>query len=86
MFSLAIISAATNEVIIGHYTERSGMQVDASVIRTIEAGKDYNLEITLKGTTVSVVLDGQTILGYDAAVLETAHCISGLSAILKEIQ
>jgi subtilisin-like proprotein convertase family protein len=63
-FKFAAISAATDEVIIGHYTGQSGWQVDATYSKTIDAGTDYNLGITLKGTTVSVELDGQAIMGY----------------------
>mgnify|MGYP001814852471 CR=1 FL=1 len=80
-FKFAEISAATNEVIIGHYTERSGWQVDAAISRSIEAGRDYDLEITLKGTTISVVLDGQAVLGHSF----NAPLVDGASGVLTGV-
>jgi subtilisin-like proprotein convertase family protein len=63
-FKFVALSATTNEVVIGHHTARHGWKVDAVVERTIESGYDYDLKITLKGTTISVALDGQAVLGY----------------------
>jgi hypothetical protein len=63
-FKFAALSAATNQVIIGHHTAREGWQIDAVVDRTINPNRDYDLEVSLKGTTVSVVVDGQVLLGY----------------------
>ncbi|MGD8630535.1 MAG: proprotein convertase P-domain-containing protein, partial [Gammaproteobacteria bacterium] len=80
-FKFAAISAATNEVMVGHYTERSGWQVDAAISRSIEAGRDYNLEITLKGTTISVVLDGQAMLGHAF----NAPLVDGASGVLTGV-
>jgi len=77
-FKFAVLSVTTNEVMIGHYTERGGWQVDAAVSRTLEAGRDYNLEITLKGTTASVVLDGQAVLGHAF----NAPLVDGASGVL----
>ena len=53
-FKFASISAENNQVVIGHYTEKSGWSSDAVFDRTIEAGEDYDLNISLKGTTVNV--------------------------------
>lgn len=63
-FKFAALSVATDEVLIGHYTVRGGWQIDASVVRNLNGSMDYDLEITLKGTTISVVLNGQTVLGH----------------------
>ncbi len=63
-FKFAALSDDTNEVIIGHYTTRDGWTVDASVAWNILGNKDYDLEISLKGTTISVDVDGQAVLGY----------------------
>jgi hypothetical protein len=43
-------------LIIGHYTKKSGWAIDASVATAVAAGKDYTLNVTLKGTTVSATL------------------------------
>ena len=63
-FKFAAISSETGQVIIGHYTSRKGWVIDASTDRSITSGTDYELQVTLKGTTVSVELDGQVVLGY----------------------
>jgi len=62
-FKFAALDAAAGQVIIGHYTAKSGWVSDATVAKTIGAG-DSTLGVTLKGTTVSVTLNGQTVLGY----------------------
>jgi hypothetical protein len=65
-FKFAAIDANSDEVIIGHYTKREGWVIDASVSKVIDAEKEdgYKLGVVLKGTTVSVTLDGQTVLGH----------------------
>ncbi len=62
-FKFAVASRATNQVLIGHYTLRQGWVVDAAVSRTIGTG-DQKLTVTIKGSTVSVNLNGQAALGY----------------------
>ncbi len=71
-YKFAAFSAATGEVVIGHHTARKGLVIDAAVDAGIVAGTDYELTVTLGGTTVSVLLDGQTVLGYsfNALVLD----------------
>jgi hypothetical protein len=63
-FKFAAISSLTNQVMIGHYTERHGWTVDVVFNKNILANKDYDLTVTLKGSTVSVYLDDQALLGY----------------------
>ena len=63
-FKFAAISVETQEVVLGHYTARGGWKTDASLARTIVAGQNYRLEVSLKGTTTSVSLDGQAVLGF----------------------
>ncbi|MGD8417386.1 MAG: hypothetical protein PVH91_10035, partial [Pseudomonadales bacterium] len=63
-YKFAVLSVATNEVLIGHYTERSGVVIDASVPFALAQNQVHQLEITLKDTTISVVVDGSTVLGY----------------------
>ncbi len=53
-FKFAAISAESNQVIIGHFTAKRGWSIDAVFDITIEAGTDYDLAVSLKGTTVSV--------------------------------
>jgi subtilisin-like proprotein convertase family protein/Ca2+-binding RTX toxin-like protein len=63
-FKFAAISVSTGQVILGHYTARGGFKVDASSARTLVAGQDYALEVTLKNNTVSMALNGAVVLGY----------------------
>lgn len=67
-FKFAAISAVDNQLLIGHRT-KGGWFVDATLDYQIEAGVDYNLRVSLKGTTVSLALveDGEN--PHDLAVL-----------------
>ena len=69
------MSADTGEVVIGHNTPRKGLVIDSSIDRSIVAGQDYKLKITLDGTTVSVELDIQIVLGhaFNAVVVDGAY-------------
>jgi len=53
-FKFAAISAESSRIIIGHYTDKRGWSYDAVVDMDIKAGKDYDMAVSLKGTTVSV--------------------------------
>jgi hypothetical protein len=63
-FKFAAISEVTDQVIIGHHTGRSGWVTDAAVAWTIDADTGYELAVSLQGTTVSVSVDDQAVLGY----------------------
>lgn len=63
-YKFAALSVAEDQVIIGHYTERSGLQYDTAVSIDLAAGTEYMLDIALQGTTVSVSVDGQAVLGH----------------------
>jgi Ca2+-binding RTX toxin-like protein len=74
-FKFAAISAQTGQVLIGHYTERSGWVIDRAVaVAGITAGTDYALGVSLKGSTVSVTLGGSTVLShsYNSTVVDGA--------------
>jgi hypothetical protein len=50
--------------VVGYYTPKRGW-VDAAVAsKSIAAGAEYTLGVALKGTTVSVSLNGQAIVGH----------------------
>jgi len=51
------------QVIIGHYTPKSGWVNDAVVSKQLLLGS-HSLGLSLKGTTVSVTVDSQTVAGY----------------------
>ena len=57
-FKFATISTDNDQLIIGHFTERKGWSYDSivDVPAGVDAGSDYELAVSLKGTTVSVSL------------------------------
>ncbi len=63
-FKFVTVSSLTNQVIIGHYTSRHGWEIDKTVTRTIDASVDQKLLVSLRGTTVDVSLNDQSVLGY----------------------
>jgi len=64
-FKFAAMDAANGRVLIGHHTEREGWVVDASVNATIQQGKDYDFDVTLRGRNVKIELDGIAVLQHD---------------------
>ena len=62
-FKFAAISAADDQVIIGHLANK-GWTVDTAANWVINSGQDYNVDVTLKGSTVSVLVNGQTVLSH----------------------
>jgi Ca2+-binding RTX toxin-like protein len=63
-YKFAVISPDTNEVMVGHYTARGGIVIDQAVSFNMNARASHDVEITLVGTTVSVVVNGNTLIGY----------------------
>jgi hypothetical protein len=78
-FKWAAISVATNQVLIGHYTLRSGWVVDAAASMTLSATTDYALSVTLKGPTASVSVDGRTM----ASVVFNSTAVDGAIGVLS---
>jgi hypothetical protein len=50
-------------VVIGHHTSK-GWFIDTSAEQAIEPGTGYKLGISMLGTSVSVTLDGEAVLGH----------------------
>jgi Ca2+-binding RTX toxin-like protein len=63
-FKFVAVDAVADQIIIGHYTKKSGWVNDAVVSKPIDAGVDYTLGVSLKGSTVSVTLNGQAMVGF----------------------
>jgi hypothetical protein len=84
-FKFAAIDAATDTVMIGHHTKKGGWAVDAQVSRPINAGTGYVLGVALKGSTVSVTLEGQVLLGhvFNAATVDGAFGLLARSGAAK---
>jgi hypothetical protein len=62
-FKFVAIKADTDQVIIGHHTNK-GWFNDAVFSKVINTGTDYKVTVSLKGTTVSVYLNGTAVGGY----------------------
>jgi hypothetical protein len=67
-FKFAAISAESDQVVIGHYTAKRGWSIDAAFDATIEAGTDYDLAVSLKGSTVSVSMRESGLQNWQAMV------------------
>lgn len=65
-FKFAVIDADADQVIIGHYTKKGGWVEDASYAMSIEKGVDYDLNLSLKGSTVSVSVKEAGASGWQA--------------------
>jgi Ca2+-binding RTX toxin-like protein len=63
-FKCVTIDVAAQAVVLGHRTPRGGWAVDATVAKTLSTGTEYTLGLTVKGTTVSVTLNGALVLSY----------------------
>ncbi|MCP4378053.1 MAG: hypothetical protein GY794_18000, partial [bacterium] len=62
-FKYVSLDVANDEVIFGHHTSRGGWVVDNAVAMTLNS-QAHELTLSLKGTTVSVILDTQAVAGY----------------------
>lgn len=63
-FKFAAIDTATKQVMIGHRTA-SGWTIDAALTRsTLNATTDYVLGVTVRGSSVSVTLNGQAVTAF----------------------
>ena len=63
-FKYVTISAATRQITLGHRTA-SGWTTDATfTLNSLQPGVDYQLAMTLRGTTVNVTLGGTTVLSH----------------------
>jgi hypothetical protein len=63
-FKFAAVLADSDQVVIGHHTARQGWVYDEVVDRAIESGRDYDLALSLRGTSVAVSLDGAPVVGH----------------------
>ncbi|MEW6158482.1 MAG: hypothetical protein AB1813_13700, partial [Verrucomicrobiota bacterium] len=62
-FKFATLDVISGQVLIGHRTSK-GWTIDAAVSRSLQANKEYTFGVTVKGTTVSITLDGQAVMGH----------------------
>ncbi|HXF83072.1 MAG TPA: hypothetical protein VNN19_10005, partial [bacterium] len=62
-FKFVAVDVPGQRVVVGHHTAQRGLVIDASTARTVAPG-DHTLAVTLKGTTVAILLDGQAVRGH----------------------
>ncbi len=62
-FKFAAISATDDQAIIGHYA-RQGWVIDTAANWVINDNQDYDVDVTVKGSTVSVLVNGQTVVSH----------------------
>ena len=73
-YKFAVIDVRTGKASIGHVDPRRGQSIDTTIARTLLAGTDYILVVTLKGTTASLTVNGQIAVSwaYNAPVVDGA--------------
>jgi hypothetical protein len=78
-FKFVALDVPGQRVIVGHYTARKGLVVDASAARTLVAGTDYSMLVVLKGAGLSVSVDGAFVLsyGFNAALADGGFGLIG---------
>ena len=71
-FKYAALSLITDQIVIGHYTERRGWVVDAFTSLPLDSTTNYMLSVILKGNVVTVNLDGLEVLSkaFNALVVD----------------
>jgi hypothetical protein len=80
-FKFVTLSAITHQIILGHRTSKGWFIDGVYNNASLAAGVDYNLGLTLKGTTASVTLNGATVLShaYNAVVTDGGFGLFGRS-------
>ena len=63
-YKFVALSATTNELIFGHYTERGGLVIDDANAVTVGTGVDVTLKVTIAGRTISAYVNGQIVGGH----------------------
>ena len=68
----ALLDVVGQRVLLGHVDPRRGWTVDASYAQALTAGTAYTLDVQLKGTSASVVLNGLFMVstGFNAGVAD----------------
>ncbi len=63
-YKFVALDVPGQRVIVGHVDPRRGWVVEAAYARTLVAGTDYVLNLVLKGTVVTVTLNGSVLGSY----------------------
>ena len=63
-YKFAGVLPDTDQVVIGHWTRSGSLVYDAVADLGFDAGPEYDLRVSLRGTTASVSVDGHEVVGY----------------------
>jgi Ca2+-binding RTX toxin-like protein len=63
-YKFVIMHPDMDQVVIGHHTSKNGLVYDVVIEKTLRAGIDYTLFVTLKGATMSICIDGYMVWGH----------------------
>src|SRR6266545_215890 len=71
-YKFVVLDAVGQKVLVGHVDPRRGWVVEASYAQPFTAGTDYTLDLLLRGTVVTITVDGSVVgsYGYNAAVAD----------------
>jgi Ca2+-binding RTX toxin-like protein len=75
-FKFAAIDADNDVAVIGHYTAKSGWVVDASFGFLFEPGQDYELMLSLKGSTVFLAAKKAGVQYWQAMVSHVFNAVT----------
>ena len=80
-FKFAALDVPGQRVIVGHYTTRGGLVIDASAPRALVANTDYSIFLVLKGAGLSVSVAGALALsyGFNSALADGGIGVLGVS-------
>jgi hypothetical protein len=63
-YKFAAIAPGSGQVVIGHWSRGSSVQIDAVADVPFATGADIDLRVSLKGTTASVSVNGHELVGH----------------------
>jgi hypothetical protein len=63
-YKFVALDIPTGRLLIGHSSPRSRVVIDFAIAKTLVATTDYTLQLTLKGLTISVLLNGSFVISF----------------------
>jgi hypothetical protein len=73
-YKFVAVDVLTGTVVVGHNDPRRGWVVDQQIAQPVVAGTDYTLQVTAKGASIAVYLNGalMTSFGFNAPIVDGA--------------
>jgi Ca2+-binding RTX toxin-like protein len=71
-YKFVALDVPGQRIVIGHSAPGAGWVIESSIARTLVAGQDYDLQLILRGASISVVLNGAFVIswGFNSAVVD----------------